>query len=280
MSWELPAEAQREIFVRQPDFPVNYAFAEASRGCGYLTPAHWHEHIELLCVEAGALRVNIQGSWVTALPGELVVVNAGEIHSIPEKDAETLYACLIPQKPLCVRSGLPVEEIRLCHLIQDSDCAGIFRSLMQELRDKPLYYKADVQARLVSFLVQLARCHGMERRERSHHSRASKEYMVKRAVEYLQENFTQPISTGDVCAYLGFDKSYICNTFKEITGTTVLEYLNMMRCERARELILSGELSIAQSAAASGFRHWSYFTKTYKKYIGRLPSETARSGME
>ena len=104
--------------------------------------------------------------------------------------------------------------------------------------------------------------------------------MVKRAVEYLQENFTQPISTGDVCAYLGFDKSYICNTFKEITGTTVLEYLNMMRCERARELILSGELSIAQSAAASGFRHWSYFTKTYKKYIGRLPSETARSGME
>ena len=191
-----------------------------------------------------------------------------------------LHACLIPQKSLCVRSGLPVEEIRLCHLIQDPDCTKLFRSLMQELRDKPLYYKADVQARLVSFLVQLARCHGMERRERSHHSRASKEYMVKRAVEYLQENFTQRVSTEDVCAYLGFDKSYICNTFKEITGTTVLEYLNMMRCERARELILSGELSIAQSAAASGFRHWSYFTKTYKKYIGRLPSETARSGME
>ena len=72
--------------------------------------------------------------------------------------------------------------------------------------------------------------------------------MVKQVIEYMQKNYVHPISTEDVCQYLSFDKSYICNKFKQITGTTMISFLNMIRCEHAWELLLLGKLSVSECA--------------------------------
>jgi len=270
--------ALREHFARRPDLPVNYSFDYETRGSGHLTAAHWHEHMELLLVTQGVLRVNVQGSWVEAAPGELVVINAGEIHSIPEKAEDTLYACLIPHESLCRRMALPVEEWTVEHHIQDQEAVRTLHSILHSLKEKPLFYKTEVQARSLTLLIYLIRYHGCQRRENQQSAPSSRERMVKKAMTYIQENFKERISTEDICTWLGFEKSYVCSNFKAITGTTVLEYLNLMRCEHARELLRTGELSVSQCAAQSGFHHMSYFTKTYKRYMGQLPSRTAKAG--
>lgn len=57
----------------------------------------------------------------------------------------------------------------------------------------------------------------------------------------------------------------------------MISYLNMVRCEHARELLQMGKLSVSECASLCGFQNSSYFTKTYKHYIGELPSDTAHS---
>lgn len=269
--------ALRERFEQKPDLPVNFLLPDETRGSDHLTPAHWHEHIELLLAVRGTLRVHVQGGWAEAAPGELVAVNAGEIHSIPEKAEDTLYACLIPHKALCSRMGLPVEALTLERLIRDSEAAAVFGSILRELEEKPLYYKTDVQARAVSLLIYLARFHGSPACGQKRSAPSARERMVKEAMTYLQQHFREPVSTGDLCAAMGFEESYVCSSFKAITGVTVLAYLNQLRCEYARDLLRTGELTVAQCAAQSGFRHMSYFTRTYQRYTGQLPSQTARA---
>ena len=75
---------------------------------------------------------------------------------------------------------------------------------------------------------------------------------------------------------MGFSKHYICHSFKEITGYTIIEYLNILRCNNAKNLLLTGQYSISQCAEKSGFHNLSYFTRTYQKYMQELPSDTRK----
>ena len=75
-----------------------------------------------------------------------------------------------------------------------------------------------------------------------------------------------------VCRETGFSKSYICHTFKEVTGQTVLDYVNFLRCNHARSLLASGKYNVGESALQSGFSNLSYFSRTYRRIMGELPS--------
>lgn len=264
-----------EQIPQESDFLVTYHLAETVAGFFTRTPAHWHEHIELLYVLNGELSIFVQGKLILAKAGDLVVINPGEIHAIPEKPKDTVYECLIPHKLLCTRMSLPMEELTIDNLVRDEKYGAAFRQITGELRLQPDFYKLSVQLNLLSLLIGLFRDHAVQTESDRHPSVSPKEQTIKKAIEYIHEHYTEDISTDTICSYLGFDKSYLCNIFRAGTGSTLLDYLNMTRCEHARELLLSGTASVAECASISGFHHQSYFTKTYKRYIGELPSVTA-----
>lgn len=261
-----------EQFQTNPNFPVTYHFAENLKN--NITPAHWHEHIELLCVTQGELRIYVKGKVIKAFKGDLVVINPGETHAIPGRSRDSLYECLIPHKNLYSKMGIPLERYIIENHIQNDTYTQKWNQIMRKLYDKPQFYEVSVQLILLELLLELLQNHSRSAEPSKRVSESSGECMVKQAIKYMQENYIRPISTEDICQYLGFNKSYICNNFKQITGTTMISYLNMIRCEHARELLLLGKQSVSECASLSGFQHYSYFTKTYKRYMGELPSIT------
>lgn len=259
-----------EKFEVKPDFLASCHFSEYMFGC----PAHWHEHIEFLHVCRGEIRLFVQGNPVTAREGELLVINSGQIHAIPQKHADSRYECLIPHKELCERMGIAPEKVKLPNLIQDEKYHHMCHHIMQELKEKKPFYKTSVQLHLLSLLVGLMQDYGEEGGEEKT-TVSGREAVVQRAIGFIGENYKKAISTADVCRAIGFDESYVCHSFKEITGSTILEHLNMVRCEKARGLLLSGKCSVTECAGQCGFGHLSYFSRTYKRYMGELPGETA-----
>ena len=53
----------------------------------------------------------------------------------------------------------------------------------------------------------------------------------------------------------------------------------MMRCKESKRLIKEG-MSVSAAALSCGFENMSYFTKTYKKYMGALPSDGKKKVMQ
>jgi len=95
---------------------------------------------------------------------------------------------------------------------------------------------------------------------------------VRTALEYIKKNLGKKLSVDEVAEHVGLSKYYFLRIFKRVTGYTMTRYVNMIRCEYAKELLESGKHSIKEVALLCGFENYSYFTNVFKAYSGVLPS--------
>ena len=73
---------------------------------------------------------------------------------------------------------------------------------------------------------------------------------------------------------------YISQLFKNEIGVGFLAYLTNIRMERAKKLLLSTSLSVAEVAERSGYGDYRVFTKVFKKSEGITPSQYRRDFLE
>lgn len=76
---------------------------------------------------------------------------------------------------------------------------------------------------------------------------------------------------------IGLSAVYFCSLFKEETGFTFVEYLNMVRIEQAKELLRNSNMKIYQIALEAGYSNPSYFYEVFKKLTGKRPREYAEN---
>lgn len=92
-------------------------------------------------------------------------------------------------------------------------------------------------------------------------------------MEYLNQNYTQDISTNDLAAHMHMDPGYLSRIFKRETGTTITRYLTELRIHKSCQMLTSGNYSISETASATGFNDYFYFLKTFKKVTGMTPRQ-------
>ena len=73
---------------------------------------------------------------------------------------------------------------------------------------------------------------------------------------------------------------YISQLFKREIGVNFLAYLTSFRMEKAKKLLLSTSLSVAEVAEQSGYGDYRVFTKVFKKSEGITPSQYRRDFLE
>lgn len=98
-------------------------------------------------------------------------------------------------------------------------------------------------------------------------------FHIKKALDYIDSRYTDDISLDDISDYLGINKSYFCNIFKDETGFTFTEYLNKVRISNAKKILLKKNISILDVALSVGFNNQNYFNIIFKKLTGQTPSE-------
>lgn len=76
------------------------------------------------------------------------------------------------------------------------------------------------------------------------------------------------------------NSQYISQLFKSEIGVGFLSYLTSIRMERAKKLLLSTSLSIAEVAEQSGYGDYRVFTKVFKKTEGSTPSQFRRNFLD
>ena len=92
-------------------------------------------------------------------------------------------------------------------------------------------------------------------------------------IKYLGTYFTDDISLKTIADYLKMNPNYIGALFKRETGETFTNYLTKLRIDRAKELLLTTDMSISEICTASGFNDYFYFIKTFKKITGTTPGK-------
>ncbi len=97
--------------------------------------------------------------------------------------------------------------------------------------------------------------------------------LVKKAIQFISQNFATPLSLDDVAGHVHLNPAYFSTVFKQSTGSSFKEYLNMVRIEESKRLLSNTNYSVIDIAIATGFEDQSYFSKVFKKYTGLTPKQ-------
>lgn len=97
--------------------------------------------------------------------------------------------------------------------------------------------------------------------------------MVKKACLYVLAHIEEEISVKVLVQKLFISKSYLSDIFKQNLGVSLLEYITMVKMERAKKLLREERLKSYEIAYRLGFQDHEYFSRVFKKYIGLSPTE-------
>ncbi|OIJ13874.1 DNA-binding response regulator [Anaerobacillus arseniciselenatis] len=96
---------------------------------------------------------------------------------------------------------------------------------------------------------------------------------IKKALDFIEENLEHPLTLKEVAAHVHLNSSYFSVLFKEHTNMKFSEYMTRSRIQKAKNLLLTTQLSVAEIAEAVGYTTSKYFIKTFKEYEGLTPSK-------
>ncbi len=130
------------------------------------------------------------------------------------------------------------------------------------------YYK--IKSLLYSLVDKLSKevFHG----ENSKKSQSVKNAIIK-ASKFIEENFSEDITLKDIANHVYLHPNYFLKIFKKYYGVSPNEYLNEIRIERAKYMLMATEKSVSEIALTCGFGSQTYFSSVFKKQTGSTPSQ-------
>jgi len=96
---------------------------------------------------------------------------------------------------------------------------------------------------------------------------------LKRALQYMENHFAEPISLDQVADILGIAPASLSRLFSEELGTGFARTLIEYRLNRAKELLRQGSVSVKEVSIACGYQDPNYFARLFKNWIGMTPTE-------
>ena len=97
--------------------------------------------------------------------------------------------------------------------------------------------------------------------------------LIERIIEYVDKNYTSPLSLKVLSYQYGITAAYLGQLFKKQTGYTFTNYLNTLRVRKAQKLFQYTALKANEIADEVGYNDPNYFYTIFKKYTGIYPSE-------
>lgn len=241
----------------------------ADKGCAL----HSHttdNQIQLILSGTGYMKVDEEGFRVKE--GNVILIPRGATHSFTalgnagmktlevkfESDDEELLGSINPH----------LED-------KNGELFKLFSALVLEGQRKKAMYKRLCNAMLQEILVLMARLSlEMDTRENIGKGIDRTENKVIAAVnDYIYANLDKHFSLSDLAAGVGYNQDYLYRTVRKHKGTTLVEYVNRIRFEEAKQLITQSDLTISEISYSLGFESIPYFSRFFKKYAGIAPSE-------
>lgn len=169
--------------------------------------------------------------------------------------------------------GLLLTERQLFDLPQfeDPDITNAAVMLLDALRLGGTGSELMFESLARVFLVKLIQKYGDERSEVIAFSRAFTAQHYKRVLDFVANNFSQPIQIEDLARQAGLSAAHFSRLFKRTIGDTPHQFLMRYRVERAAELLANPAHPMIDIALACGFADQPHFTRVFKDIRGVTP---------
>lgn len=239
-------------------------------------PIHWHERIELLRILEGSLELTCTDHHSTLYPGDVALISPKLLHGGTAGDQGAIYDVLTFDPLVLINDTAPVAQYiqPLCEgkyifepLVQNPQIVARLDSIVAAHRQESPNHPLQVIGELYDLLGLLYKnCVIREL------SALPTQKGFDQAVTYINDHYTEDISSSSLSEMFGYDESYFCRKFKKQTGLTVMKYIQILRIEKARKLLTETDLSVQDISRQCGFTDTAYFTNRFKSLLHTTPT--------
>ncbi|OXM83899.1 helix-turn-helix transcriptional regulator [Paenibacillus rigui] len=231
-------------------------------------PAHMHRNIEILYVFSGVQYVEIDEITYEIHEGEAAIIFPDIVHCYIKKEEDPAESIVILCNPRLFGGIFPDFE-NFQPLSPTISKANIHEEAVYALRH--IKKKDEFAVKLGWTYVIMS--HLLRQLELKQRQRIPVQDMSKKMMEYLANNFTEPITLDSLAAEFCMSKYYISHIFSDKIKINLRNYLGMLRAEHAAKLIRTTDASLSTISSHAGFDSQRTFNRVFHAKYGMSPRE-------
>lgn len=234
----------------------------------YIYEAHQHDEYEINYILTGRCIMTINEHKLPLRKGDCAVVEPGTRHNfmvsgtqackITQFEFLTLSSDLFVQNEGCLKLTNCVDvldSIEMLYFYRKSAAASEYYNQLLDLELKKLF---------VLLNMHLEKAHTI------HH--ICELNPLKEILAYLDEHYDRTIDLDRLASEYHISTRYMRKLFTRYIGFSAIDYITMLRLEKAKELLKNSSLSVSEIAIQVGYNSLPYFSAVFKKKIDTTPN--------
>jgi len=269
----------RQYMVKE-DFEVFYYSDLHFKSVGL----HSHSYYEFYFFEEGSVGMEINETFHSLSPGDVLIIPPGSKHRAVIKDGEVPYRRYVFWISRSYFQSLKKQSEDLVYILKRAAELGFdmihfgdvaFNSLrtklsvlLEEINSNRFGKESRIKLCISDLMLYLGRTVYEMRHTKHKEGRSSYETLIA----FIEAHLEEDLSLDRIAGSLFLSKYHISHMFRERTGMSVHQYIVKKRLEMASDYIKAG-VSAQDAGQSAGFSDYSSFYRAFKKEYGRSPSE-------
>lgn len=256
-------------------FPIAF-YSERDHG----VVSHYHREYEIFHLSQGRMRVGVGDEEYVVEAGSTLFINPGENHyatEMPDSGPSHFYSLLFdvtalggPEDP----TRQMLESIRVNRFLNTSkEIVATSEGLFNLLKSEDFGAEIFLKTYLFSTIAHIVQSRQYTRLSTLHGGRMRSAAAVNEMIAYIEAHYMEKITVSDVLDNISYSKSHAMRLFREVTGCSVVSYINRYRVEKSCLELLYSSKSISDIAIDNGFNNVQYFSKMFRMYMNNTPGK-------
>ncbi len=262
-----------ELIVPEAGFPFKLFIFEGSGG-NYYREKHWHRSIEIFAVCSGELEFYVDDRQWHLAPGNFMIVNSNEVHSI---DSPLPNETIVLQIPLKLFEGYFTGEQFIWFSHEPGRRDERFMELIRELYEvysrKACGYDMQMKSIFYQIMYLLVKDYRLIEVDEVFVRKNKNLNKLSAITSYMKENYTGDLTLEEVAKVFDYSPNYLSRMFQKYAGITFKSYVQSIRLDYAVKDLDDSRYSITEVALKNGFSGSKALARAFRKKYGMLPSD-------
>lgn len=239
---------------------------------------HLHMDIEVVYLLSGSLNIVTNNKKISLEKGDFIVLNSCQLHELDSKNSALLL--IFQFSPKIFEAFFPqINEIYFDTTPITLDASETGRRLLGNIvAASQAYFKEEAYFSLL--------CHGFssiimfdlmklvphkQMKEEKKDQLLLKLERIKRISDYISKHYQEKLLLSDIAEKEALSFTYLSHFFRENFGVTFQEYVNLLRCEKAKYLLIHTESTLLTICGVCGFSDLRYLNSSFQRFYGVSP---------
>lgn len=267
------------MIIQTDNFGHSNAFKAERCNGEYHYPMHLHQYAQIVYVYSGTLELQTWEHTERLGAGSFAVIMPFQAHKLDTVEPCSLLICVFSERLI---SDITGENV----LLRGERCGFIPENEMKDYALKQLdfenrYFACDFNDETQLRKIKSGLCAICEEYfdKTKIISRTSENSLLTKIILYVYNNPTQDISLLKMAAEFGYHPNHVSHCFKSAIGMNYCSFVNSVRAERVKSLLLSTDMTAEQIGALCGYPSKRSFHRSFKATTGMTPIEYRRKAL-